>query len=119
MKRLIVILALVVAACGGGGGPAAAPKTLVTMTGSGSQLTAPFDAPGQWQVEWSFDCTARGKPGVFGVAIEGDNGADVTSPVTPPTNTKASGSDYVYKSGHLHLGVIADDGCSWTVTAKG
>ena len=114
---LALTAAVVFSACGGSGATPA-PKTLVTLSGSGSKASGPFDAPGQWQIQWSFDCAERGKPGVFGVSVENEKGP-VSVPVTPPEGLKASGSDYVYKSGHLHLEVIADDGCSWTITAEG
>jgi hypothetical protein len=120
MRRLMLALALavVVAACGGGATPA--PKTLVSLSGSETlKNSAPFDAPSQWQIEWTFDCTARGKPGLFFVSLENENGPAIPPPVQPAENTKASGSDLVYKSGHFHLEVNADSGCSWTVTATG
>jgi hypothetical protein len=118
-RRVIgaILIAVVLAGCGGGATPV--PKTLITLSGSGTKVSAPFDAPSQWQIVWSFDCTARGKPGLFFVSVENEQGPVTAPPVQPPENTKASGSDYVYKSGRLHLGVISDDGCSWAVKAEG
>lgn len=120
MKRL-ALLALLLAACGGAGSSApAAAQTLVSLSGSGTKNSGPFDAPGQWTIDWSFDCSSNGAPGTFYVSVGDETHSDITPPpVQPPMSLKASGSDFVYKSGHLHLGVTADDGCAWSVTAKG
>lgn len=120
MKRLVSLMLLMVGCSGGTAPPqttpAAVQTTIVQMSGQGSKSSAPFNAPEQWTITWSFDCGTT--VGYFQVAVYDNKGA-LDVPVQPPDATKAAATDFVYQGGSgLHLEVTAAAACTWTVTGR-
>lgn len=93
-----------------------APKTLLDLSGSGAKTSAPFQAPGHWTLNYSYDCSSFGYQGNFQVTVMDNNGVPVAFPVNELGTSGQSQSD-VYNSGQLHIEVNSE--CDWHVTAVG
>src|SRR3984957_16783251 len=44
-------------------GPTKAPQTLLDITGSGTKTTQKFTAGGDWDLNWTYDCSSFGNQG--------------------------------------------------------
>ena len=89
------------------------PSVLLDQTGSGIKNTAPFQAPGTWVIEYSYNCSNFGQAGNFQVYVyQGTNLVD-----TPVNELKlrGSGQSYEYQSGLTHLQINSE--CNWHVKA--
>ncbi len=100
-------------------GPSTAPVAggapFFTLSGSGTKTSAPFAAPSQWQLQYTYDCSSSlGGSGNFQVWLyNGSNPAGV--PVNELGSSGAS-SSYVYEGGPaMHVEVIS--ACDWSITA--
>jgi len=98
---------------------AATPQVLLDLSGSGTKQTQQFTAAGNWDLTWSYDCSAfAGGSGNFIVTVYNGNGS-VNYDNSAVNQLGASGSDvqHYYKGGTFYLSI--DSECSWHVTAKG
>lgn len=98
--------------------PAPTPQILLDLSGSGTKQTQQFTAAGNWDLNWSYDCSNFGTQGNFGVTVYNKDGTP-NFDNTPVNQLGASGSDvqHYYKGGTFYLDIESE--CSWTVTAKG
>jgi hypothetical protein len=95
----------------------AGPKVLLDKTGSGTSKTAIFQTTGEWEIDYTFDCTNFGQTGNFQIYVF-DGGSSL---VDIPANALAlKGSDTVYEhnlSGPYYLEMNSE--CNWRVIVKG
>lgn len=96
--------------------PSPSPRVLVDLTGSGIKNSAPFNAPSQWTLTYSYDCSSFGDSGNFIVSLyQGNSPVDV---LVNELSLKGSASTTAYDGGNnMHLEIISE--CSWHVKAIG
>lgn len=87
-----------------------APVTLLELSGSGTKTTQSFSARGDWDLEWSYDCSSFGMEGNFIVSGQGFNVLGVNQ-----LGPKGSGVEHYHDGGSGHLEIIST--CDWTVRA--
>lgn len=98
--------------------PAPTPQTLLDLQGSGTKQTQKFTAAGDWDLNWSYDCSNFGNQGNFIVTVYNSDGS-VSFENTEVNQLGSSGSDvqHYHKSGTYYLAI--DSECNWTVNVKG
>ena len=94
--------------------PKPKPHVIATFTGNGDTNTAPFTipAPGNWYLEYSYDCSNFGGSGNFAVdeGVDDFNGVTVNE-LSPGAHDKKS---YAYNdAGTHHLEILSE--CNWAV----
>jgi hypothetical protein len=96
------------------GAPAApaTPVVLYSKTGSGTGSTPTFTTGAEWQVQYTYDCTAFGQSGNFVVTSE-----DYELAVNQ-LGTKGADTDYVHNDPGNHS-LSIDSECSWTIKVLG
>lgn len=101
-----------------GGGQSDSGIVLVDQRGSGQWTSPKFDAPGDWQIAYSYDCTSQGGPGNFIIDVSGP-GNSPTADGANEMKTSGSGTTYIHDaSGHgVYFDVNSE--CDWHVTASG
>ncbi len=91
---------------------AAAPVVLLDLSGSGTKTTQKFTARGDWDLEWTYDCSSFGQAGNFQVFPDGPG---FLSPVNQ-LDIKGSGVEHYHDGGEYYLTV--NSVCNkWTVKA--
>jgi hypothetical protein len=96
----------------------AQPQALLTLAGSGTKQTQTFTAAGEWDLNWTYDCSQAGGNGNFIVTVYNADGS-VSFENTPVNQMGASGTDvqHYHTGGKFYLDINSE--CSWTVNAKG
>lgn len=94
------------------------PQTLLDLSGSGTKQTQTFIAAGDWDLNWTYDCTAAGGNGNFIVTVYNQDGS-VSFDNTPVNQLGAKGGDvqHYHTGGTFYLSVNSE--CSWTMNVKG
>lgn len=105
-------------ACIGAGSATPAPvgggSPFFTLSGTGSKTSAPFAAPGQWQLQYTYDCSSFGGRGNFQVYLY--NGSDISGIPVNELGASGSSTSYVYEGGPaMHIEVNSE--CEWSITA--
>lgn len=98
--------------------PIAAPQVLLSLKGNGTKTTQKFTAAGDWDLNWSYDCSNFGGQGNFQVFIyTGDGSMSFSN--SPVNQLGASGSDveHYHAGGTYYLEINSE--CSWKVTVNG
>jgi hypothetical protein len=112
---VVLLIAAPVAAIATVAAPQIAGANTATYTsteiGSSGQ-TPQFNQSGNWQLAWSYNCTAFGSPGNFGVEIN-NSAADVGP---NELGTGGSGTDYYTDTGNFSLSVTSE--CDWSITVS-
>ena len=116
---LMAITALLVGATATAQDPCVSPaasggQVLLTHSGEGAQNTAPFEAPGMWWVDWTYDCSQFGMQGNFSAFAMSQEGAIVAA-IANALGESGGDRSYVYTGGPVYLQIISV--CEWTVTA--
>lgn len=91
---------------------AAAPKTVATFTGSGTQKTAQFTVTSTWALSYAFDCSSFGYKGNFQVFTDG--GSDFSGVTVNDLAMSKSAVTYAYNDAGTHYLEVSSE-CSWTV----
>jgi hypothetical protein len=89
----------------------AAPQTLLTLSGNGSEDTASFTVPagsGNWKIEWTYS------EGSFGQSVNFQIWSEDYSANVNKLGTGGSGTEYVYGDPGTHHLTINSEG-NWTV----
>lgn len=90
----------------------AAPVVLLELSGSGTKTTQKFTANGDWDLEWSYDCSSFGQAGNFQVFPDGPG---FLAPVNQ-LDTQGSGVEHYHSGGEYFLTV--NSVCNkWTIKA--
>jgi hypothetical protein len=101
----------------------AASRVLLDQAGNGSTVTEIFDAPRNWDLKWSYDCSAipRGE-GIFSVqqfllgTSAGSDLPNIDAPRLRVDGARGSGvTHYDARAGTSYLWVVSE--CDWTVRA--
>jgi len=90
--------------------PAPTPQILLDVQGSGIKTTQRFQAPDEWAIVWSYDCSGTyGGNGNFAIMVEGDH-MDVAA-----NQLGVSGHDvsYEHSGGSVYLEMNSE--CAWHV----
>jgi hypothetical protein len=98
-----------------------AARTLLDLSGSGSEVTPAFTVAGPWDFAWSYDCTSMGRGRNFGIAVENGGGLHPTAPLTGVARLgeQETGTVSNVAAGTFHLDVNVDPPCTWHVTVTG
>jgi hypothetical protein len=96
---------------------AAATRTvLLDKTGSGINKTPDFTAAGDWEIDWSYDCSNFGQSGNFAIIVYNADGSmnDLAA-----NQLGAKGSDVTneHQGGTYYLEMNSE--CNWHVIVKG
>lgn len=92
--------------------PATTGRILFDLEGNGIKTTQRLQAPDEWAITWSYDCSGfNGGNGTFVIWVQGDKIDLVANQLT------ASGHDvsYEHSGGSVYLKIISD--CVWHVRA--
>jgi len=126
---LIVIISIAAANAnhsGGSNNPAAstpaastapvALKVLLDKTGSGINKTRDFTAGGDWEIDWSYDCTSFGSQGNFAIAVYNADGS-LDDIAANQLGKKGSDVSNEHQGGTYYLEMNSE--CNWHVIVKG
>jgi hypothetical protein len=93
----------------------AAPRTLLTSSGTGDKNTNEFTSGANWTIHYTYDCSDFGRSGNFVVTVF--DGADQSEHDPGISTLDRKGADNVPvlgDSGLHHLQIISE--CKWTLT---
>jgi hypothetical protein len=97
--------------------PAGADTATFTSTDVGTTgTTDTFNESGSWTMAWSYDCTAKGTPGAFGVTVNqpsGDSNSDAGPQVS---GMSGSGTESYFDTGTFSFSVTST--CDWSITVQ-
>ena len=94
----------------------AAAKVLLDKTGSGINQTPKFTTSGDWEIDWSYDCSNFGSNGNFVITVYSGDG---TLHGIAANQLGAKGSDVSnqHQGGTYYLEMNSE--CDWHVIVKG
>jgi len=103
--------------------PRPAPKpapaqTLLTLSNEGGETTPSFVVPAnaaQWDVQWTYNCSANGGVGNFAVEVFNGSGRDLNDAAVSQTGTGGSGTQYYEDQGTFSLQITSN--CIWSIQA--
>ena len=96
----------------------AAPQTLLKLSGSGTKSTQKFTAGGDWDLNWSYDCSSFGYKGNFQVFVyNGDGSMSFSNSGVNQLGMSDSGVEHYHNGGTFYLEVNSE--CSWKIDAEG
>jgi hypothetical protein len=96
----------------------AAPQTLLKLSGSGTKSTQKFTAGGDWDLNWSYDCSSFGYKGNFQVFVyNGDGSMSFSNSGVNQLGMSDSGIEHYHSGGTFYLTVNSE--CSWKIDAEG
>lgn len=88
-----------------------APVVVLTVDGTGTKTTQKFNVKSDWDLHWTYDCTAFGNSGNFIVSA---TGASVTG--VNQLGPKGEGTEHFHSGGDgVYLEVISE--CAWHLDA--
>lgn len=95
-----------------------APTVVFQQAGSGQSTTASFHVNNEWQLAWTYDCSAFGSSGNFVVDISqppGKVGIDVATNDQGVNQLGANGTgvEHYHYGGTIFFSIISE--CKWTV----
>lgn len=94
--------------------PAPTPQILLDVEGSGIKTTQRFQAPDEWAIAWSYDCSGSyGGNGNFQIYVKGD-AMDVAANALGVSGHDVS---YEHSGGSVYLEMNSE--CAWHVRAIG
>ena len=88
---------------------APAPKVVLKEDGSGIKSTATFTVDGDWDLAYTYDCSAFGFQGNFIV-----NGPEIADFYVNELGMKGSDVTHLHDGGQTHLEINSE--CAWTIT---
>ena len=93
--------------------PSATQQTLLNISGEGSKSTQEFTVSGDWQIQYTYNCSNAGGTGNFQVYINSSDNSSLG--IVGINELGASGSDteYYHQGGTYYLEVNSE--CSWTI----
>lgn len=87
------------------------PHVLLDVEGTGIKTTQRFEAPDEWAVVYSFDCSNFGQSGNFSIAIQGD-AYDLAA---NQLSMRGHDISYEHSGGNVYLEINSE--CNWRVQA--
>lgn len=96
----------------------AAQQTLLDISGSGSKTTAKFTAAGDWDLNWSYDCSNFGQQGNLQIFVYNGSGS-ISFQNTGVNQLGNSGADveHYHNGGTFYL--VINSVCKWKAQVKG
>lgn len=94
----------------------AVAKVQLDKTGSGIDNTPSFTTSGDWEVDWSYDCSDFGQSSNFGIFVF-NSGGSLSDVAANQHGTKGAGLSNEHQGGTYYLEV--DSPCYWHVIVKG
>ena len=96
--------------------PSPSPTVLLDKEGSGIDKTQQFTAPGDWEIDWTYDCSNFGQNGNFQIFVYNSDGslADLGA---NQVGAKGSDTTYEHRGGTFYLQMNSE--CKWHVIVKG
>ena len=125
---LVVIISIAASGnhSGGSNNPAAstpaastapvALKVLLDKSGTGINQTPKFTAGGDWEIDWSYDCTNFGSNGNFIITVYQGDGT-LVGVAANQLGAKGSDVSNQHQSGTYYLEMNSE--CDWHVIVKG
>jgi hypothetical protein len=96
----------------------AEPQVLLDLSGNGTKTTQKFTAGGDWDLNWSYDCSNFGYQGNFIVMIYDGNGSlSFSNTGINQLGMSDSGVEHYHNRGTYYL--VVNSTCSWKVQVKG
>lgn len=96
----------------------AVPQTLLKVSGSGTKSTQKFTASGDWDLNWSYDCSNFGYKGNFQVFVyNGDGSMSFSNSGVNQLGMSGADVEHYHSGGTFYLTVNSE--CSWKIEAKG
>ncbi len=89
----------------------AKPQVLLDVEGNGIKQTQRFEAPNEWAIIYTFDCSNFGQSGNFAISVEGDT-TDLAA-----NQLAARGHDVNYEHGGGNVYLSINSECDWHVRA--
>ena len=86
------------------------PTVLFSQSGSGSHSLQPFNAPDEWRLGWSYNCSNFGTEGNFIVLDEGGGSVNINE-----LGKSGRGTEFIDGGGRIKLQTISE--CRWTLKA--
>ena len=97
---------------------AAIPQSLLKISGSGSKSTAKFTAAGDWDLNWSYDCSSFGYKGNFQVFVyNGDGSMSFSNAGVNQLGMSGADVEHYHSGGTFYLTINSE--CNWKIEAKG
>lgn len=95
-----------------------APQVLLDLSGKGTKTTQKFTAGGDWDLNWSYDCSNFGQDGNFQVFIYDGSGqmSFRNSPVNQLGGSD-SGVEHYHNGGTFYFTV--NSVCNWKIQVQG
>jgi len=90
--------------------PPAKPKTVLTETGHGIKNTVKFSVDGDWDLQYTYNCSSFGMQGNFAVTGMGGDFPDV---MVNELGMKGTDVTHQHDGGTMYLQVNSE--CSWTI----
>ncbi|MGC2131048.1 MAG: hypothetical protein WA629_13235 [Candidatus Aquilonibacter sp.] len=84
---------------------------LLDVEGNGIKQTQRFEAPNEWAIIYTFDCSNFGQSGNFAISVEGDT-TDLAA-----NQLAARGHDVNYEHGGGNVYLSINSECDWHVRA--
>jgi len=91
---------------------------LLTLSNEGGETTQSFVVPpnaAQWDVQWTYNCSANGGAGNFAVEVFNESGRDLNDAAVSQTGTGGSGTQYYQDQGTFSLQITSN--CIWSIQA--
>jgi hypothetical protein len=95
------------------------PQASLDLKGTGSRQTGQFKVSADWDLVWSYDCSAAKRPGPGNFIVSVFDSKGRVSTDTPPImqfQTKGSGVQHYHKAGAYFLGVRSS--CTWHIQTQ-
>lgn len=115
----IIVSAALASALGGGAASTNSHKTLLDISGTGTNTTDKFAVPNSdWDLAWSYDCNGTfTQQGNFIVLVYRADGVLTGDQVNQLGSNGSSTEHFHDGSGAFYLQITSE--CSWTVTVTG
>jgi hypothetical protein len=97
--------------------PAHVAQVLLDVTGTGIKSTNKFTTSGDWDLNWSYDCSNFGSSGNFSVVLYGQNSSDMKGIPVNELGAKGADVSHQHDAGTFYLEMNSE--CAWHVTVKG
>ena len=98
--------------------PLSPPATFTSGQIGTSGSSPQFSVVGPWTMAWSYDCSAFGSSGNFGVSVNEPSGDNAFDQGPNELGISGTGTDHYSDSGVFNLD-INSTACSWSITVSG
>lgn len=98
--------------------PTTAPQTLLDLSGSGTKTTQKFTAGGDWDLNWTYNCSNFGGQGNFQVMIyDGSGSLSFQNAMVNQLGKSDTGVEHYHNAGTYYF--VVNSECKWSVKVQG